>query len=215
LHNAPTRSTGPRGAGETALAAAVALALLAEPVVAQPQAPPPAASPAGDYVLDPDRSSLRISLGFAGRLGMAVVRFTRLDGGFVYPPGAGAPTQVRMNVDTTSAAGAPWTRRAVTTSLDAHNYPQATFVSDSVEKVGDDNWSMAGQLTLRGVTHPLTLKVSLATPFRQPTAQDERRVRVVGRGQISRAAYGVPAPALASDQMDLRFDAEFSRRRAD
>ena len=84
-----------------------------------------------------------------------------------------------------------------------------------IEKVGDDSWSVAGRLTLRGVTRPLTLDVSLATPSRQPTAQDERRVRVLGRGRISRSAYGVPAPVLASDQMDLRFDAEFARQPAD
>lgn len=215
MHNAPMRSTGPRAAGETALLAAVALTVLAEPVAAQPQTPSPAVSPAGDYVLDPDRSSLQISLGFAGRLGMAVVRFTRLDGAFAYPQGAGAPTRVRMNVDTTSATGAPWTRRAAVKALDVRHFPQATFISDSIEKVGDDSWSVAGRLTLRGVTRPLTLDVSLATPSRQPTAQDERRVRVLGRGRISRSAYGVPAPVLASDQMDLRFDAEFARQPAD
>jgi len=202
------RSTGPRPAAALAV---LAFAALAAPLAAQPQAPPAAASPAGDYVLDPDRSSLRISLG--GPLGMAVVRFTRLDGGFVYPQGASAPTQVRMNVDTTSASGAPWTRRAAISALDVQQFPRATFVADSIEKVGDDDWSMAGRLTLRGVTRPLTLDVSLATP--PSTAAGEPRVRVVGAGQISRSAYGVPAPALASDRMDLHFDAEFVRRPTD
>lgn len=212
MHNSPMRSRGPRAVGEAALAAAMVLAVLGDPAAAQTPAAPAAASPAGDYVLDRDNSSLRISLGFAGGLGMAVVRFTRLEGGFVYPPGASAPSQVRMNVDTTSATGMSWTRRAAMNALDTARFPQATFVSDNVERVGDDAWTMAGRLTLRGVTRPLTLQVTRATPVGQPGSEGERRVRVIGRGRISRSDYGVPAPTLASDQLDLRFDAEFARR---
>jgi len=213
LQNTLPRSRGPP-AREAALAAAAALTALAAPAAAQPQLFPTVPNPAGDYVLDPDRSSLLIKLGVAGGLGMAVVRFTRLDGGFVYPQGAGAPTQVRLNVDTTSATGPPWSRRAAISGLDVGRFPQATFLSDSVGRVGQDAWTVAGRLTLRGVTRPLTLKVSRATAAGE-TAEGERRVRVVGRGRISRSAYGVPAPALTSDQMDLRFDVEFTRRGAD
>lgn len=208
--NAPMRSRGPGAAGGAALAA-VAFAALAPAAAAQP-APTPSSTPAGDYVLDPDRSSLRITLGFAGGLGAAVVRFTRLDGGFAYPAGAREPSQVKMNVDTTSATGTPWTRRAALAALDAARWPRATFVSERIEMVGADAWAMAGRLTLRGVTRPLTLQVSLAPTDGQAAADGEQRLRFVGRGHIRRSEYGLHAPVLTRDQMDLRFDVEFARR---
>jgi len=44
--------------------------------------------------------------------------------------------------------------------LDAGKYPDAHFVSTSVEKTGDRTGVVRGKLTLRGVTHPLDLRVT-------------------------------------------------------
>lgn len=44
--------------------------------------------------------------------------------------------------------------------LDAGKYPEARFVSTSVEKTGDRTGVVRGKLMLRGVTHPLDLRVT-------------------------------------------------------
>ena len=43
--------------------------------------------------------------------------------------------------------------------LDAENFPNLTFKSTRVEKVDETNARLFGDLTIRGVTHPVTLDV--------------------------------------------------------
>jgi polyisoprenoid-binding protein YceI len=45
--------------------------------------------------------------------------------------------------------------------LDTARFPEISFVSRSVMPAGDDAYTVEGDLTLHGATHPLTLKVSL------------------------------------------------------
>lgn len=43
--------------------------------------------------------------------------------------------------------------------LDAKRYPVIRFVSQKIEKTGQDQWRVEGNLTLHGVTRPLTFEV--------------------------------------------------------
>lgn len=42
--------------------------------------------------------------------------------------------------------------------FDAANFPQITFESTGMKKTGDDTYELHGNLTMRGVTKPVTLK---------------------------------------------------------
>src|SRR3989475_7180807 len=48
--------------------------------------------------------------------------------------------------------------------LDVAKYPTITFVSKEIEKAGDGRWKVTGDLTLHGVTRPVTLDVEGPTP---------------------------------------------------
>src|SRR5579862_6540981 len=41
--------------------------------------------------------------------------------------------------------------------LDTATYPTITFKSTKVESLGDDKYALTGDLTIKGVTHPVTL----------------------------------------------------------
>jgi polyisoprenoid-binding protein YceI len=43
--------------------------------------------------------------------------------------------------------------------FDAEQYPHITFESTSVTKEGDDNYKLAGNFTIKGITKPVTLHV--------------------------------------------------------
>ena len=43
--------------------------------------------------------------------------------------------------------------------FDAETYPKLTFTSTNITKTGDDTYSVTGDLTIRDVTKPVTLKV--------------------------------------------------------
>jgi polyisoprenoid-binding protein YceI len=45
--------------------------------------------------------------------------------------------------------------------FDAENYPKGTFVSTAVNKVDGENYEVSGDLTLRGVTNQVALKVAV------------------------------------------------------
>jgi len=52
--------------------------------------------------------------------------------------------------------------------LDAGTYPNLTFKSTRVEKLSDDHGHIHGDLTIRGVTHPVTLDVEFQGKSKSP-----------------------------------------------
>lgn len=52
--------------------------------------------------------------------------------------------------------------------LDAENYPTITFKSTKVEKKGENEARVTGDLTIRGVTRPVTLNAELAGVVTNP-----------------------------------------------
>ena len=45
--------------------------------------------------------------------------------------------------------------------FDAEHYPNITFVSTDIDRVGDDHYNVTGDLTIRDVTKPITFDVRL------------------------------------------------------
>ena len=45
--------------------------------------------------------------------------------------------------------------------FDAEQFPKVTFDSTSIEKKGEDDYKLTGNLTMHGVTKPVTLNVEL------------------------------------------------------
>lgn len=83
--------------------------------------------------------------------------------------------------------------------LDAERYPTIAFRSTSVERGASDRWTVAGNLTLHGQTHPLRLQVAQVDPnhFRGTTT-------------ITQSAFGIAPLRIAGGIVrvkdDLRVD---------
>lgn len=95
--------------------------------------------------------------------------------------------------------------------LDAATHPEIHFVATRIRRDGDGA-SVQGDLTIRGVTHPVTLSASI---FRQQgTAEgDLSRLSILLEGTISRSAFGADGFAdMVGDSVRLkilaRIDAE-------
>ena len=84
--------------------------------------------------------------------------------------------------------------------LDAEMHPSIDFVSSSVEKVSDRAVRVSGELTLLGVTKPLTVDVAVDRP---PD----------GEGRLTFLAQDADRSAGLRDE--LRLPAGFARRRPD
>jgi polyisoprenoid-binding protein YceI len=94
--------------------------------------------------------------------------------------------------------------------FDTANHPTATFVSRSVTVAEDDanEATVVGDLTLRGVTRPVTIEVE----FNQAgTAMGVYKAGFDGEATIKRSEFGInyALPAV-SDEVKLHIEGEFN-----
>jgi polyisoprenoid-binding protein YceI len=96
--------------------------------------------------------------------------------------------------------------------LDAEQYPLITFVSTAIAPAGDD-WKLTGDLTIRGVTKPVTFDMTFEGAMTDPYGNSKAAFRAVG--EIDRKEWGlswnVPLEGggvLVSEKFKLEFDVE-------
>ncbi len=73
--------------------------------------------------------------------------------------------------------------------FDAAQFPQLTFKSTGMSKTGDDTYNLTGDLTLHGVTKPVTLKVEYGGQMQDFYGQTKAGFEVTGT--IKRKDFGL------------------------
>jgi len=94
-------------------------------------------------------------------------------------------------------------------------HPQMTFKSTKVEKKGDDEYTVTGDLSLHGVTKPVTFKVEgPSTPTKDPWGNT--RIGLSATAKINRKDFGLSWNAaletggvLVGEDVQITIDAEF------
>ncbi|HTM80857.1 YceI family protein [Asticcacaulis sp.] len=91
--------------------------------------------------------------------------------------------------------------------FDAAKFPTATFKSTRVEPTSATTAKVTGDLTLHGVTKPVTLDVTLNQ--KGPNMMKKLTAGFTAKGTINRSDFGISTyvPAV-SDQIDLYIEAE-------
>jgi polyisoprenoid-binding protein YceI len=74
--------------------------------------------------------------------------------------------------------------------FDVENYPEVLFVSHEFSWTGPDTAVLAGDLTLRGITRPVTFDVTL-TPVDSGQTSKKRRILVKATTTINRVEFGM------------------------
>ena len=95
--------------------------------------------------------------------------------------------------------------------LDLENYPEISFRSTAVEQVSADEYNVTGDLTIKGVTRPITIPFDVSGPVQDPWGN--QRVGLEGRAEINRKDWGVSfnvaleaGGLLVSEKVVLEFD---------
>lgn len=100
--------------------------------------------------------------------------------------------------------------------LDTARHPEARFVATSVSPTDARHAQACGDLTVRGVTAPLCLEVTVNAVKRHPLPPFRRTVGFSAVGALSRKAFGLDAwPSVIGDTVELRIEAEAVRARND
>lgn len=115
------------------------------------------------YEIDPSHSNVLFKV---RHLGVATVtgRFNHFAGSFWYDPADPAATRITATIDAASIDTRHERRDQHLRSEDflwAERYPTLTFESRSVRQVGDGEFEVTGDLTIRGVTRSVVLAATL------------------------------------------------------
>ncbi len=73
--------------------------------------------------------------------------------------------------------------------LEADKYPTITFKSTKIEPAGNDRYTLTGDLTIKGNTRPVTLKVVKYGEFNDPNMG--HRIGYAAEGEINRKDFGM------------------------
>lgn len=194
------------------------LLVLATAAHAGTAAPP---VPAGQYKVDKAHTSLifRVShLGFS----TFTARFTSVDAGLQFDPNRFTSSRINVTVDPASIdsdnapngflemlRGKQW--------LDTAAFPEMTFRSKAVELTGSNTFRISGDLTLHGVTKPVTLDARYNGGYAGHPMDPNARVGFSARGKFRRSDFGVsigiPAPGSTmgiGDEVEVVLESEFS-----
>jgi polyisoprenoid-binding protein YceI len=145
--------------------------------------------PAGTWQVDPVHSSVEFQV---KHLGIATVKgqFTQFEGTLeVGPEGAVAYGTVQAaSVDTREPQRDDHLRSADFFEVDAH--PEIAFRSTAITLTGEDEFEIAGDLSIHGVTRPVTLRATLEG-YEPEDHQGQARVGVSASAQVNRSDFGM------------------------
>lgn len=101
--------------------------------------------------------------------------------------------------------------------FDAENFPKLTFTSTSMEKVDDENYTLTGDLTLRGTTKQVTLKAEFGGIMGDFYGNTKAGFDISGK--INRQDFGLTWGAVTeaggvvvSDDVRLAFNIQVSKQ---
>lgn len=165
-----------------------------------------------------DRSHIHVGF-LVSHIGYSTVhgRFNEATGDIVFDKDKPEASSVSVtiptrSVDTNFEARDKHLRNA--DFFDVEKHPTMTFKSTKIEKTGENTGRITGDLTLLGVTRPVTLEVKFTRMAEHPFPA-YKKVLTAGfsaRGKIKRSEFGMTkfAPALG-DEIDLVIDVEAVR----
>jgi polyisoprenoid-binding protein YceI len=167
----------------------------------------------GTYTIDPAHSRI----GFVARHAMV----TKVRGSFNDFEGSGyfdaedpSRSHLELTIKTSSIDTGNPDRDAHLRSndfFDMDNYPEIRFVSTRVETKGADEYLVTGDLTMKGVTRPVSIEFEFEGGVQDPFGND--RIGFEGTATVSRKEWGInfnvaleAGGVLVSDKVELEFD---------
>jgi polyisoprenoid-binding protein YceI len=100
--------------------------------------------------------------------------------------------------------------------FDVEKYPTMTFNSKSIDKISEGKYSLTGDLTMVGITKPVTVTMNYRGTTANPNAKGAPVAGIQIIGEIKRSDFGLgskfPAPMI-SDVVIIKADGEFGHKK--
>jgi polyisoprenoid-binding protein YceI len=169
--------------------------------------------PTGTYTIDASHSRV----GFVARHAMVTkVRgsFNEFDGTGSFDAANPTAAQLQLTIQAASIDTRNADRDAHLRSndfFDMETYPEIRFASTAVEQTGDDEYQVTGDLTIKGVTKPVTIEFEYTGTAVDPYGNT--RVGLDGKTTVNRKDWGISCNAaletggvLVSEKVTLEFE---------
>ncbi len=172
------------------------------------QSPPPA------WKLDPVHTRVMFAVSHAG-FSKALGTVSGSDGGLLFDPQdwRGARLVVEVPLTRLDLGTADWNEAALAGNLlDGGAFPTARFVSTTVTPRDPIRAQVCGDLTLRGITRPLCMEVTVNAVERHPMPPFRQTAGFSATATLSRSDYGVDGwGSMIGDEVEFRIEAEATR----
>ena len=194
---------------------AVAL-LLSGPALAAPALD----IPSGGYVGDPTHTSVTFKVGHFG-LSYYTARFAKVESTVTLDAASPARSNLMVTIDTNSVkTDFPFPEKEDfdrkvgndANFLNGAQFPQISFVSKSIKVTGAKTAVITGELTLRGVTKPVTLDAVLNGTLVSPMFKNVPKFGISATGKINRSDFGMTfGKGILGEEVDILVEAEFAQ----
>ncbi|HEX3634010.1 MAG TPA: YceI family protein [Paraburkholderia sp.] len=167
--------------------------------------------PVGRYDLDPDHCSITFDIDHF-KYSRFTMRFDRKHGQLDWNEGGLDKSSATITIDAASIdTNVPLLDKMVKSAsmLDVSRYPEVRFTSTRFERTGESRGMLTGDLTIHGVTQPVTLDVTFNGFAPDPLTKKDT-LGFSADGHFSRAKFGLATwyPAVGDD-IHVRIQAEF------
>ena len=124
-------------------------------------------------------------------------------------PGSDIPTSAKASLDPNGVDTGNQGRDGDLKSahfFDAAADPDMSFTSSAITKVDATHFTMVGNLTMHGQTHPVTLNCEF---LGRVTQRDHERVAYMAKGTLDRTQWGMTfGTTFAGSSVDIELDIE-------
>ena len=179
----------------------------------------PADAAPARFVIDPEHTFVAFMVSHIGYHNL-LAQFLEVKGSYVFDEEARTLTDLSVTIDPASVFTNNAKRDEHVRSqdfLDAARHPAITFVGTGAEPTGFDTGKVTGDLTIRGVTRPVTLDVRLNKIGLYPFV-DNYVVGISARTTIRRSEWGMTYGVdngLVGDEVQIIIECEAIREKQD
>lgn len=171
------------------------------------------------YKIDPAHSEINFKIKHL-MITNVTGSFTKFEGSIESSKDDFTDAQIHFEADTDSITTNNEQRDAHLRSaefFDAPQFPKVTFDSTSVEKKGGDDYTVHGNLTMHGVTKPVTLNAEFLGENKDPWGQTKVGFEITGK--LMRKDFGLTWNAalegggvLVSDEVKLNMNVQLIKQ---
>lgn len=170
-------------------------------------------SSAATYAFDNKHADVSFTyyVGFLSQSG----RFTELDGIFQFDRRAPERGFISAVIKTASLTANAWEVELKSSSFfNVATFPEIRFISHSVRAADENSTEFSGDLTMNGVTQPVTLKVVFEPSASGGAASAESRPLVIATAHLKRSSFNMTALSfLVDDEIDIQIKAALQEKK--